>query len=570
MRWARSTGTLFFLAGGIIGAQSAENGITGLEACFQAARTADATCSTLTNDPAMRLDCLEKTRSAQLECLEHVLSEAHAAPPVAQESLGSQPGPPDAQQSRSRDASISTGHTGSMTTRDESIRLGESNSLLRATVKANPTEPGSPPPADAAAFGRFSKDAAIRHHGLHRSTTTPTEDLLFQTSDSPRAASAMISLDRTSPTDATTSQRSPEKASIKQTGASRSTTTPTENRLPAAKRSSADVSTKQIEGIPSPAGSTEQLLQATNGPSQIIAGTKERTGSWSATSAAAPPAPFGDSAPKQASLASPSGRSADSSPIQQTDSPPNPTIATNPGGRPTSSPATNATVAAGSSKEVLPEQPGDSKVPAVLTASHSPQNSNGAPKATSTTILPQRPVANVSTTGAISPGLPLKPAIQSRQPISSDWLVSETTSPIDYSPLVTALIRSTSQVKDAPNTLIIRCRGRRTELVVRTDGAWRTPRGGETQGAYQINEHPAVGQRWMISPDGKSATYKDDVVELLQALPDDASLKINLADQASSSHEATFHLGGWGAVGQKISTACRWSLTADQGLSQRK
>jgi hypothetical protein len=74
----------------------------------------------------------------------------------------------------------------------------------------------------------------------------------------------------------------------------------------------------------------------------------------------------------------------------------------------------------------------------------------------------------------------------------------------------------------------------------------------------------------MISPDGKSATYKDDVVELLQALPDDASLKINLADQASSSHEATFHLGGWGAVGQKISTACRWSLTADQGLSQRK
>lgn len=52
-------------------------------------------------------------------------------------------------------------------------------------------------------------------------------------------------------------------------------------------------------------------------------------------------------------------------------------------------------------------------------------------------------------------------------PTVTDWVVSETTSPVDYSPLVTALIRSTSQVKDAPNTLTIRCRGQ-----ARTDGAW--------------------------------------------------------------------------------------------------
>jgi hypothetical protein len=125
-------------------------------------------------------------------------------------------------------------------------------------------------------------------------------------------------------------------------------------------------------------------------------------------------------------------------------------------------------------------------------------------------------------------------------------------------------------MKDAPNTLTIRCRGQHTELVVHADGAWRIPRGNELQGAYQINDQPVVSRRWILSPDGKSATYKDDVVALLQTLSDGARLKINIADQANPSHEATFRLDSLDAVRRRIAKACQWSLTADRGLPQRR
>jgi hypothetical protein len=78
------------------------------------------------------------------------------------------------------------------------------------------------------------------------------------------------------------------------------------------------------------------------------------------------------------------------------------------------------------------------------------------------------------------------------QPADTAWVVSETTSPLDYSPLITAVIRSTSSVKDAPNTLAVRCRGLRTELLLRMEGTWPA-RASEIQVDYQINDHPSLG-----------------------------------------------------------------------------
>src|SRR5258708_39908362 len=80
MMWARLIGSVFILGGGIISARSANESVTALESCFQAARIADAICFKLPDDPALRLDCFQKTRSAQIECLEHVLSETPGGP----------------------------------------------------------------------------------------------------------------------------------------------------------------------------------------------------------------------------------------------------------------------------------------------------------------------------------------------------------------------------------------------------------------------------------------------------------------------------------------------------------
>jgi hypothetical protein len=104
------------------------------------------------------------------------------------------------------------------------------------------------------------------------------------------------------------------------------------------------------------------------------------------------------------------------------------------------------------------------------------------------------------------------------QPADTAWVLSETTSPVDYSPLITAVIRSTSSVEDAPTTLAVRCRGLHTELLLRMAGTWPASRASEVQVDYQINDQPFVRLQWTASADGKTASYKDDAVGLLRSL----------------------------------------------------
>jgi hypothetical protein len=141
---------------------------------------------------------------------------------------------------------------------------------------------------------------------------------------------------------------------------------------------------------------------------------------------------------------------------------------------------------------------------------------------------------------------------------------------VDYSPLITAVIHSTSSVKDAPNTLAVRCRGLRTELLLRTEGTWRASRVSEVQVDYQINDQPFVRPQWTVSADGKTASYKDDAVELLRSLPEGARLKISVFDGRGPGQEATFQLTGLDSVRKKIALACKWPPTADKMSSGRR
>jgi len=150
------------------------------------------------------------------------------------------------------------------------------------------------------------------------------------------------------------------------------------------------------------------------------------------------------------------------------------------------------------------------------------------------------------------------------KPADTAWVVSETTSPVDYSPLITAVIHSTSSVKDAPNTLAVRCRGPRTELLLRTMGTWRATHASEVQVDYQIDDQPFVRLQWTVSADGTTASYKDDAVELLRSLPEGARLKISVFNGQGPGQEATFQLTGLDSVRKKIGLACKWPSTADK------
>ena len=187
----------------------------------------------------------------------------------------------------------------------------------------------------------------------------------------------------------------------------------------------------------------------------------------------------------------------------------------------------------------------------------------GSTELPTATVLPDKPTA------AVSPEPPARSADASSKPPDTNWIVSQTTSPIDYTPLIAVAIRLPFSVKHAPTTLAMRCRGGRTEFLVRTEGTWRASRAREVQVDYQINDQPVVRLPWTMSADGRTAIYKDDPVALLQSLPEGARLKINVLDEPGASHEATFDLAGLDAVREKIAAACKWPPPANKMSSEK-
>ena len=67
----------------------------GSSSCFHAARLSDAICMNLSNAPAQQVDCFEKARAAQLECLQHVPSgtSARSASPERPTGTDASPAP---------------------------------------------------------------------------------------------------------------------------------------------------------------------------------------------------------------------------------------------------------------------------------------------------------------------------------------------------------------------------------------------------------------------------------------------------------------------------------------------
>jgi hypothetical protein len=219
---------------------------------------------------------------------------------------------------------------------------------------------------------------------------------------------------------------------------------------------------------------------------------------------------------------------------------------------------------AGSVSSETPPPAGPPDMPTVTVPQPAPAE-NHEPETPTAEVPPdRRPEAappDRLPTGSVSPepaGPVDTPASQ-----SSNWVISETTSPLDYSPLIAAVARSTSQEKDAPTSLVVRCRGQRAEVSVGTQGTWRGSRSHQVQVDYQVDDRPVVRQLWIASEDGKAVRYTDDVFGLLRSLPDDARLKIRVFDWQGGSHEATFQLAGLDAVRKKIEPACQPTLTGD-------
>ena len=139
-------------------------------------------------------------------------------------------------------------------------------------------------------------------------------------------------------------------------------------------------------------------------------------------------------------------------------------------------------------------------------------------------------------------------------PGSDNWVVSETTSPVDYTPIVAATALSTGG--SSSMRLSIHCRGGRTELVVSGPAVSRA--GADYTISYRVNDGQPV-QLAAGSPSfGTGAAFTGDIVRLLQSLPEDGHIAIRISTRRGDAQDGHFPLGGLKTAREKLAAACKW------------
>ena len=103
-------------------------------------------------------------------------------------------------------------------------------------------------------------------------------------------------------------------------------------------------------------------------------------------------------------------------------------------------------------------------------------------------------------------------------PAADDWIVSETTSPLDYTPVAIATASSSSGPDGGAMQLSIQCRGGRTELVI--GGPALARRVEDYVVSYAVNDGQPVVVAVGAPASGTGVALKGDVVRLLASLPD--------------------------------------------------
>ena len=135
-----------------------------------------------------------------------------------------------------------------------------------------------------------------------------------------------------------------------------------------------------------------------------------------------------------------------------------------------------------------------------------------------------------------------------------NWVISETTSPVNYTPIVTAA--AYSRGPDGPlMRLSVHCRGGRTELAVSGPAV---SGGADYAIAYRVNDRPPVQLAAGPPSFGPGAAFSGDVVRLLQSLPEEGRIAVRISNRSGAAQEGLFLLGGLKTVREKLAAACKW------------
>jgi hypothetical protein len=190
--------------------------------------------------------------------------------------------------------------------------------------------------------------------------------------------------------------------------------------------------------------------------------------------------------------------------------------------------------------------------PAVVSGASLAQGANGP------TAQPRACVPMESAARSECPDKPSRAAAPSpKLALAGDgWIISETTSPVDYSPIATATTSSLNVVAGSAMRLSIRCRGGRTELTVA--GPAITGRGDDYFISYRVNGGQSVQLAGVAPASGDGVAFKGDVVALLQSLPGEGEFLVRLFPLSGTALNGIFALDGLERLRTKIGATCRW------------
>jgi hypothetical protein len=139
-------------------------------------------------------------------------------------------------------------------------------------------------------------------------------------------------------------------------------------------------------------------------------------------------------------------------------------------------------------------------------------------------------------------------------PAAADrWVVSETTSPLDYSPVVVATAVAASNLR-----LSIACRSAGTSLVIDAPGL--SPGTEALAVSYAVNDAQSVVVTGKVlrAASGTRVGVAVDVVRLLMSLPAQGEITFRVIGRQDAGVEGRYSLVGLKALRDRLVVACRW------------
>jgi hypothetical protein len=176
------------------------------------------------------------------------------------------------------------------------------------------------------------------------------------------------------------------------------------------------------------------------------------------------------------------------------------------------------------------------------------------------------PAPSKSSPAAKRPQAPATPPAARKASVADTWFVTETISPLDYSPIAMATATAAAGADGATMSLSVQCRGGRTDVVVAGAAIQRGPEDAAV--TYMVNAAPPVPVAVGVAPSGKGLAFRLDTVGFVVSLPNDGDMTVRVAGRQGGPVEGKFSLAGLAKARAKIAGTCKWPLAARAAQSK--